>query len=89
MKTEFEKVYFKVIDSDRKLKEWNCYRKKDNDLIGDIEFFNQGNQYYYFPRNECYFGVDYLEDILTFMHKINNPGDCDITLDIVYKTINE
>lgn len=72
MKTEFMYVCFKVTDSAKVKKDWDCYCKATNKFMGTLLFFPEDKQYLYFPQDETDFSIMHYENISEFMYQLNN-----------------
>jgi len=75
MKTEYKYIRFTWVMDKPKTSVWHCRNKRNEGILGTIEWYGPWRQYCFFPVSTTVFNVSCLSDINDFIRqlKVGSP----------------
>ncbi len=70
MKTKYKHIYFEQGGQLYSKVNWLCRNKKTDDLLGEIEFYDQWNKWTFSGSMNSVFDTSCLKDIINFMEQL-------------------
>ena len=70
MKTNFEYIYFEMIEEKPKTKVWSCKNNRSETELGVVKWYPAWRQYCYFPTVQAVYSKGCLNDIENFIKQL-------------------